>query len=561
MKRERWTSRPAFVLATIGSAVGLGNIWRFPYIAYKNGGGAFLIPYFVALIFAGIPLLIMETGLGQRMQGSAAKSFAMISKRREWLGWFAIFIGTVICSYYAIILSWSWSYLFSSVTLAWADIGATDFFMNNIINISSGPFEFGVVLPRVFLGVAVTWIIVWVIIAKGVRTLGRFNQIILPVSFIILLTLLIRGVTLPGAMTGLSKLFNPDFSKLTDPRVWLEAFSQIFFTLSLGFGILIAYASYRDNNEDITNNANITGFANGIVEFFAGITVFSTVGFLAFSSNVSMDSLSLSGPGLAFMTYPEAISKIPGIPHIFGILFFSMLLFLGLTSLVSLVEAVVTGLKDKFGISRMKATSIIIGINVLLGILYATRSGLFWLDIVDHWILSYGLVVVGLLEAILVGWIFGADKLKDFSNSVSERALNRFWEICIKYIVPGSLIILLIFSVINEFKEPYGDYPLLARILGGWFVVMAVLIASFVIARARDNHRPSAEGKYYLVLLILITIFYWLFETFTTVSWGSLIFFFAALFLLVFNIGKSIYIAIRHEDEHELEEEVPPPTM
>ncbi len=348
---------------------------------------------------------------------------------------------------------------------------------------------------------------------------------------------------------------------MKNPRVWLEAFSQIFFTLSLGFGILIAYASYRNGDEDITNNANITGFSNGIVEFLAGITVFSTVGFLAFIQNVNIDSLKLGGPGLAFMTYPEAISKIPGVPQFFGILFFSMLLFLGLTSLVSLVEAVVTGLKDKFNVSRIKATTIIVIIDILLGVLFATHSGLYWLDIVDHWILTYGLVIVGLFEAILIGWIFGAEKLRIFANEVSEMKLNKFWNICIKYIVPISLIILLIFSIINEFKIPYENYPLLARVLGGWFIVMLTLIVSFIIAYKKSHSKPSIEGIVFAILLPIITLFYILFEKFYSFNWGALILFLIGFIILVFNISKSIFIAFQNEKKKSLDEELPPPTL
>ncbi|MCP4566963.1 MAG: sodium-dependent transporter, partial [candidate division Zixibacteria bacterium] len=311
--RERWSGRTAFLLATIGSAVGLGNIWRFPYIAFKNGGGAFLIPYFIALLTAGIPLLILETGIGQKLQGSAAASFKKVHRDMEWLGWLALLVGMIISTYYAVVIAWCWNYAYHSFSLAWVSTGASEFFNNEVLEISSGPEELGGILWWVLGGLVLTWGATWTIISRGVKWLGRYNQIMIPIALGMLLLLLFRGITLEGATIGLKQFLTPDISKLLDPNVWLAAYSQIFYTLSLGFGILITYASYRDHDADVTNNAFITGMSNSTVEFIAGITVFSTVGFLAAQVGASVDQISaqytLDGPGLAFKTYPAAIAK------------------------------------------------------------------------------------------------------------------------------------------------------------------------------------------------------------------------------------------------------------
>lgn len=561
MERERWGSRVAFVLSTIGSAVGLGNVWRFPFIAYRNGGGAFLIPYFVALFVAGIPLLMMETAIGQKFQGSAAKTFSTISKKWEWLGWFAIFVGTVICSYYAVVLSWALNYLFFSFNLSWNISGSVNFFFNDFLKVSSTPFDFSSFNLNIFIGLIIVWIITGFIIIKGIKTLGKFNTFLLPLSFMILFVLLLRGITLKGSLNGVEKFFTPDFKKLLSLNVWIEAFSQIFYTLSLGFGILIAYASYRDEKTDIANNAKITGFTNSLVEFFAGITVFSTVGFLAFSNNVSIDSLRLGGPGLAFVTYPEAIAKIPGFPNIFGILFFSMLLFLGLTSLVSLIEAVVTGLKDRFNFSRKKSVLIIVGIDLLFGLLYCFGSGILWLDIVDHWILTYGLLVVGLFETIIVAWFFGSDRLRSFINSVSEINVDKIFEISIKYIVPLFLIILLSYSIFSEFKKPYEGYPITARILGGFLVVFLTLLISIFVSNGKSWKDVSNVGKLYLVFLFVISIVYVIYEKYNRINWGAIFFFLIGFLILSGNIFYSIYVAIKNERKKSLKDEIPPTTF
>ncbi len=485
--RERWTGRTAFLLSTIGSAVGLGNVWRFPYVASKNGGGAFLIPYFLALLTAGIPLLILETGLGQKLQGSAAASYAKVRRNMEWLGWFSLAIGLIIASYYAVVLAWCWDYLVYSVNLSWTSLGAERFFREEVLLLSSGPSELGGLVPHVLVGLIATWVICATVISRGVRWLGRFNKTVLPIAFVMLIILLIRGLTLQNASSGLTYFLTPDFSALKDPKVWLAAYSQIFFTLSLAFGILIAYASYRHEDTDVANNAFITGLSNSSVEFIAGLTVFSTIGYLAVLSNIPVDTVTTEGPGLAFRTYPTAIAMIPHFGSFYGVVFFAMLIFLGLTSLVSLVEAMVTGLRDKFGISRARATVLTCGVGGLIGLIYATRAGLYWLDIVDHWALTYGLVVVGIAECIFLGWFFDIGSLRGYVNKVSEIHLGRWWQICIKFVTPSILTVTLGYSLFSELVTPYEGYPTWATLAGGWILLIVALSVSIFFMKFKNK--------------------------------------------------------------------------
>ncbi|UCF79550.1 MAG: sodium-dependent transporter [Candidatus Eiseniibacteriota bacterium] len=487
MTRERWTGRTAFVLATIGSAVGLGNVWRFPYVAATNGGGAFLIPYFVALFTAGIPLLILETGLGQKLQGSAAASYAQVRRNMEWLGWFSLAIGLIISSYYAVVLAWCWNYMIHSFSLAWVQLGAEAFFADRVLKVSEGPAEIGGLVIPVLAGLLGSWAVAAAVISKGVGRLGRFNKVLLPIAFVLLIILLVRGLTLKNASEGLSYFLTPQFSALRDPKVWLAAYSQIFFTLSLGFGILIAYASYKPEGADVTNNAFITGLSNSSVEFIAGLTVFSTVGYLALLSGSSLGDLTVGGPGLTFQTYPTAIALIPHFGSFYGVVLFSMLLFLGFTSLVSLVEAMVTGLRDKFSISRRKATFLTCGVGAALGLIYTTRGGLHWLSIVDHWALTYGLAVIGIAECVLLGWFFKTGTLREFINNVSEIHLGYWWEICIKFITPGALAVTLVLSLFSEVIEPFEGYPVWALVGGGWVLLIVALLVSILFMRFRNK--------------------------------------------------------------------------
>ena len=248
--RERWASRPAFVLAAIGSAVGLGNLWRFPYVAYKNGGGAFLIPYFVAILTAGIPLMILEFGLGHIMQGSAPAALRKVHRRLEWVGWWALIVGSLISFYYAVVMAWCWNYLWHSFTVAWGSTpGSAGSFFGKVLGASKGPGDLGDIRLPVVLGLALTWLAIFLIISRGVGRVGKVVLLTVPLPVILIIILMIRGLTLPGSLDGLAFYLTPDWSKLTDPNVWLAAYGQIFFSLSLGFGILIAtWASWSSRS-------------------------------------------------------------------------------------------------------------------------------------------------------------------------------------------------------------------------------------------------------------------------------------------------------------------------
>ena len=305
--RDRWSSRKVFLLASIGSAVGLGNVWRFSYVCYQNGGGAFLIPYFVALFTAGIPLMILEYAIGQMMNGAAPVSFARIKQRYEWIGWWSLLIGFVVMTYYTVIMSWCFSYLLYSLKLSWGN-SAQDFFFNNFLALSSGHGNLGGIRWPILGGLIIVWLSIFFCIIKGAKSVGKVVLITVPLPVICLVILVIRGITLPGAMEGLKFYLTPDFKMLLKPDVWLAAYSQIFFSLSLGFGVLIAYASYLPKKSDVVNNAFITGLADAGISFFAGFAVFSTLGYLACATGVGVEDVVTAGPGLAFVTYPTIIS-------------------------------------------------------------------------------------------------------------------------------------------------------------------------------------------------------------------------------------------------------------
>jgi len=485
-KRERWNARGSFIMAAIGSAVGLGNIWRFPYIAYKNGGGAFLIPYFIALFTAGIPLVILEYSLGQYMQGAAPKAMKKVKKSFEFIGWWALGIGSIISFYYCVVMAWSWKYLLASFNMEWGE-NTKDYFFNKVLHISKGPFEIGGIQWEVLIGLALTWVLIYFIIYKGVNRVGKVVNITVPLPIIMLIILFIRGITLPGALKGINYYLEPNFAILLDWRVWLEAYSQIFFSLSLGFGIMIAYASYMPKESDVANNAFIMSLANCATSFFGGFAVFSILGYLSVMNNIDITKLKLSGPGLAFVTYPLALYKLPALGALFSIAFFVMLLTLGIDSAFSIVEAIVSGIHDKWNINKEKLTLIFCIVGFLSGIIFTTGSGLYWLDIVDHWMSNFGLGIIGLLECILLYYFFDFKKIKEYINSVSEIKVGLWWDICIGFITPAILGFSLIFNFNQEFTKSYESYPMKALLIGGWGIAVLCMIFGIFMMKMKGN--------------------------------------------------------------------------
>jgi NSS family neurotransmitter:Na+ symporter len=302
-----------------------------------------------------------------------------------------------------------------------------------------------------------------------------------PIPIILIAILVVRGITLPGAAEGLNFYLAPDFSKLLEPQVWLAAYGQIFFSLSLAMGIMIVYASYLPRKSDVTNNAFITSFANCGTSFFAGFAIFSTLGYLAQTTGVDISEVAGAGPGLAFVTIPTAIAKLPVAAALFGIIFFLTLLTLAVDSLFSLVEADVTAVMDKWGFRRPRVTFVICLVACIIGLLFSTQGGLYWLDIVDHWINNYGLAAIGLAEVIVIGYIFGAKPFRKFINSVSEIKIGIWWDIMIMVVTPLILGVTIALSLYKEFSKPYEGYPPWALTAGGWIVVIGILILSFIL--------------------------------------------------------------------------------
>ena len=480
--RQIWDSRTAFLLAAIGSAVGLGNLWRFPYIAFRNGGGAFLIPYFVALLTAGIPLLLAEYAFGARSKSGAPHAMRKISPKVEWVGWWAILTGFVILSYYMAVMAWSWFFMIKSPSLPWEG-NAKNFFFNEVLQISEGPMHLGGLVWPLVIGALVTWIACYLITRWGTKSVGAVVKWTVPLPYIMLIILLVHGMMQVGSIDGLVYYLTPTWKLIKDPSVWMAAYGQVFFSLSLGFGVMIAYASYLRGKEDLPWQANFAAFANSATEFFAGFVVFAVLGALAAITNVPVSDVVASGPGLAFVAFPTALAALP-FAKFFSFLFFLMLLTLGIDSAFSLLEAAATAVQDRYPkIKRQNILLILCTIGFLTGLLFVTRAGLYWLDIVDHWMNSYGLVGVGLAEVLILTFLLGTGKMKKDLNSHTIRPVGLFWEISIWFITPIALTITIILALKTEFTTAYENYPAIALAIGGWGIWSTTIIIALLLEK------------------------------------------------------------------------------
>lgn len=482
MKREQWKSQFGFLLAAVGSAIGLGNIWRFSYMAYSNGGGAFLIPYITALLTAGIPLLILEFGIGHERIGSAPLAYAKIGRRWEWLGWWAvIFVMFGIELYYTVIIAWCMNFFTYSFSLEWGADPNT-FFFKDYLSVSTAPSEIGHIRTTIFAALIIVWFTNWIILYRGVqRGVELANKIFMPFLLLLTAILVFWSITLNGAAEGIKAYLTPDFTRLSDPKVWIDAYSQIFFTLSLGFGIMIAYASYLPEKANITRSSILTAVINCGYSLFAGFAVFAVLGFMAVSEGKPIQEVVSKSIGLAFVAYPKAVSMIPG-GNLFGAIFFLCLVVAGLSSSVSIGEAFVSALVDKFAFRRKPVVTVICVLGFLGSIIFTTQAGLLWLDIVDHFLTHYGLVVVGIFECILVGWFFRLKVLRNHINKISSIKLGIWWDALIKYFIPLVLGIILAGDLYSELTKPYEGYSWASLILIGRDWVLLTLIAAFIIA-------------------------------------------------------------------------------
>lgn len=482
-ERQQFKGRSAFIFAAIGSAVGLGNIWRFPYVAYEGGGGAFIIPYLVALLTAGIPLLFMDYAIGHKYRGSSPLSHRRLNRGVEPIGWWHVGICFLIAIYYAVIIGWAIRFVGFSVTEAWGD-DPEAFFFADFLQYT----ENFTPIAKPVLGVLIPLVIVWLftlfVLRGGIQKgIARLSQIFIPLLVVLFVILVVQALFQPGALKGLDALFTPNWSALTDSRVWIMAYGQIFFSLSIAFGIMITYAAHLKRKTNLTGSGLVVAFSNSGFELLAGIGVFSALGFMAQASGVEVGEVVSSGIGLAFVAFPAIISTMPG-GAVLGVLFFASLVLAGITSLVSIVEVVLDAFEDKFGLSRNASVGIIGGLMAVVSVLlFSTTEGLNLLDIVDNFANNFGIVGAGLISVITFGWglrKFG--ELREHLNAISSFKVGLTWQIMLSIVTPIVLGFMFVSELITRIQEGYGGMPSGYVAVYGWGIAIAAIVLAVIFS-------------------------------------------------------------------------------
>ncbi len=494
--REQWNTKLGFILAAIGSAVGLGNLWRFPYIAGTNGGGAFIFPYLFAILTAGIPILILEYTMGKTYKSGAPGTFARINRKFEALGWFQVLISFLIMVYYFAIVVWVICYIGYSFGCQWGDDTA-GFLYNDVLQISAGITEIGGLKTHLILPFLVVWAIVAFVMYRGInKGIDLACKICLPILLLCTVIIVIRGITLPGAIDGLAYMFTPDWSAIANPDVWVAAYGQVFFSLSIAFAIMISYSSYLPKETDVVNTAFLTACTNHGYEIFAGIGIFSIVGYMAHMQGVGVEEVASSGIGLAFVVFPTAISTLPGLNTLFGVLFFVCLFTAGLTSLISIIQSVITGVQDKWEMTHNKATTVVLVPAFIISFLFITGAGLYFLDLADFIANNIGIVASGVIEVILIGWFFRPEKLRQAANEFSNFSIGKWWTWCLKIITVVVLGYTTISNLVGYFTEGYEGYPMWIGYIFIAFLVVGAIVLTLMKGKKGFYEKPADAPGY-----------------------------------------------------------------
>eukprot|EP01080_Neovahlkampfia_damariscottae_P005225 gene5225-8837_t len=526
-KRAGWGNRFSFILSAVGASIGFGNFLRFPYLAFKMGGGAFLIPFFISILIIGDKILLLELSMGQLVQKTAVKAFQTINKRAGGLGTASVLFGSFIVStYYVVIVGWACVYFVYSffVPLPWFDgtvKGAENFFYNVVLQRSAHLWDFQGISWRVLIGLAITWVIIFISIWRGVSSIQFVSYITVPLPFVVFVILFIRSLFLPGSWDGIYYYLYPDFSKLWTMEIWLAAIGQVFFSLSIGSGCLIGYASFSKKDQNVTMDAYMISFFDLLFSVVSGFIVFQILGYMAEVQQVPIAEVTKSGFGLAFIAFPQAVATMP-LANIFSILIFLTLISLGLSSAIALVECGSAVVHDAFPkVPKVVVAAATCIVGFILGVPYTLSNGYYFLDLVDYFISSYCLVGAGLLECIVFGYLIaeislieklknvtstGFRKVLDFAKIILGHSaedwrhkveketspLQPFWKhvftihldwtISIKYISPIALSLILAYNVVDEFVHPYGfeEHGYSAIV----FAFIPIIFASIVIGMA-----------------------------------------------------------------------------
>ncbi|XP_055048541.2 sodium- and chloride-dependent GABA transporter 2 isoform X1 [Misgurnus anguillicaudatus] len=543
-ERGQWSNKLEFVLSVAGEIIGLGNVWRFPYLCYKNGGGAFFIPYLIFLFSCGIPVFFLEVALGQYTSEGGITCWRKISPLFEGVGYATQVIVALLNFYYIIVLAWGIFYLSNSFTwtLPWSTCNNTwntgqsllhfiqyyryinsskskkflvwlfsvascmefqrrndsidqshmenatspviEFWERRVLRISSGIDEIGTLHWDLALCLLLAWVLCYFCIWKGVKSTGKVVYFTATFPYVMLIILLIRGVTLPGASRGIQFYLYPDLGRLADPQVWMDAGTQIFFSYAICLGCLTALGSYNKYNNNCYRDSLALCCLNSGTSFVAGFAIFSILGFMSYEQNVPISEVAESGPGLAFIAYPRAVSMMPVSP-LWACFFFIMIVLLGLDSQFVCVESLVTAMVDMHPTifrrkNRRELLILVVAVvSFLVGLIMLTEGGMYVFQLFDYYAASgMCLLFVAIFETVVIAWIYGANRFYDNIEDMIGYRPGPYIKYCWMFFTPATCFGTFAFSLIkytplkynNEYVYPWWGYTL------GWLLALSSMV-------------------------------------------------------------------------------------
>ncbi|KYB26417.1 sodium-dependent noradrenaline transporter isoform X1 [Tribolium castaneum] len=547
--RETWGSSADFLLSIIGFAVDLANVWRFPYLCYKNGGGAFLVPYTLMLVFGAVPLFYMELILGQfNRQGPI--SLWRICPLFKGVGFCAVLVAFYVSFYYNVIIAWALYFLGTSFSpdLPWLHCNntwntekcwesmlpgasnvttrppvfndttptnrhtpASEFFHRAVLEMqwSDGLHEMGYPKWQLVLCLMIVYVMLYISLFKGVKSSGKVVWVTATMPYVVLTILLIRGLMLPGAAMGISYYLKPELSKLRETQVWVDAAVQIFYSVGAGFGVHLSYASYNTFHNNCFRDCIVTTAVNCFTSFFSGFVIFTYLGFMSYKQGVHISTVATEGPGLVFQVYPEAVATLPG-SHFWSMLFFFMLIMLGLDSAMGGLECVITGLMDEYSNffksrkhSREIFTLGVIIVSFSVALINVTPGGIYTFNLFDTYSAGISLLCSALFEAIAVSWFYGLDRFTQDVEAMIGTRPGLYWRICWKFVSPTFIIMVVLFGLLNPQPLKYNDYfyPKWAEWVG-WSLALSSIIMIPLVAVLQ---LIKTEGTFKEKLAISIT--------------------------------------------------------
>ncbi|XP_065073455.1 sodium-dependent nutrient amino acid transporter 1-like [Ochlerotatus camptorhynchus] len=519
--REKWGKNIEFLLSCVALSVGFGNIWRFPYTALEHGGGSFLLPYLVVLFVVGRPLYYLEMIVGQFSSRGCVKVYDMCPLMRGVGVGQTITMFTIV-GYYAAVLALAVRYFLASFQdpLPWStcradwlncvnsngsnlpEIHVVDnvtihtktepipsaqlYFEKTIVN-KFPDLSNGIGLPsyQLVLCLLATWIVITVLLIKGIKSSGKASYFLAIFPYVILFGLLIRSVTLEGALKGIMYFITPQLDKLLDINVWYAAVTQCFFSLTIGLGAVIVYSSFNSFSNNIYRDAMIISWMDTVTSMLSGVIVFGVVGNLAHVTNREIDKVMKGGPELVFVVYPEAIAKMELGSTLFSITFFLMFILLGLGSNIGIVTTILTSIKDRY--PKVETWKVVVGIALAAfccGLIYISPGGLYMLDVVDYYGVQFPTLILVALEAFTFCWLYGVDRICLDIKTMLHIKTGLFWRVCWSIV---SLGILLTITGLEFYKYEPKKYPSGYNIFGwclfGFTVLQVVAWAIFATAK------------------------------------------------------------------------------